>query len=301
MGIIKSNVKVLLDAKARGVDFSNMATLGHLRWYVTKKELRKAASHYRLDISRIEDPLGSAKYSDIFFHEVLGAKKLTTIDNSSYQGASVAHDLNLPIPESLERSFDAVVDSGTLEHVFNFPVALANVMKMVKVGGTLFLCVPANNYLGHGFYQFSPELFFRAFQEENGFTMTRILLVRHPYPGAELSSRQELYEAIDPQKVGQRASLVGSFPALLLIEAKRVADVPIFAAYPQQSDYAKIWRAFDEKNSLKHEAGRTGLRQALKAALRRLPLWAQNFAWGRYQKMAYSIRNKKFFRKIENI
>jgi hypothetical protein len=30
---------------------------------------------------------------------------------------------------------------------------------------------PANNQMGHGFYQFSPELFFRVFSQENGYLL----------------------------------------------------------------------------------------------------------------------------------
>jgi hypothetical protein len=44
---------------------------------------------------------------------------------------------------------------------FNFPVALANAMKMAKIGGHFAARTPANNQCGHGFYQFSPGLFYR--------------------------------------------------------------------------------------------------------------------------------------------
>src|SRR3989344_105571 len=220
MGIIKSNVKILLDAKARGVDFTHTATLGRLRWYAGGRE---------------------EKYADNFFREELGAQMLTTIDNSSYQGANVTHDLNREIPKELEKKFDVVIDSGTLEHVFNFPTAIANCMKMLKVGGTLFISTPANNYMGHGFYQFSPELFFRIFTEENGFEVVTTMLLKHPYLGAELSSDQKLYEVIDPDTIKQRVSLISKMPVLLMMEARRVANKPIFAVYPQQSDYATIW------------------------------------------------------------
>ena len=32
---------------------------------------------------------------------------------------------------------------------------------------------PANNFFGHGFYQFTPELFFRIFSAANGFEVER--------------------------------------------------------------------------------------------------------------------------------
>ena len=67
-----------------------------------------------------------------------------------------------------------VVDGGTLEHVFDYPTALRNAMRMVRVGGHLILNAPVNNFPGHGFYQISPELFFRCFHDNSAFAfMTR--------------------------------------------------------------------------------------------------------------------------------
>jgi len=303
MGIIKSNVKVLLDAKARGVSFSNTATLGRLKWYVNEGELNDIISHYHIDISVPKETFARNKYSDVFFKEVLGANSLTTIDNSSYQGASATYDLNKPIPSEMEKRFDVIVDSGTLEHVFNFPTAIANCMKMLKVGGTIFICTPANNYFGHGFYQFSPELFFRIFQEENGFELTRAVILKHPYIGAEMSSCQKLYKVVDPNTVHQRVCLVSSTPILLIIEAKRIADKPIFAEYPQQSDYVVVWNKFNEKENThgRHKSQKRSLREAVKLFLSNLPTPVRNYIWGAYYRMNYSLWNRKFFKKIENV
>ena len=62
--------------------------------------------------------------------------------------------------------FDVVYDGGTLEHVFNFPVALRNAMELLRPGGRLFtIHTCANNLCGHGFYQFSRELFYRTLSQ----------------------------------------------------------------------------------------------------------------------------------------
>jgi len=68
-----------------------------------------------------------------------------------------------------------VIDGGTLEHVFNFPVAIKNAMQMVRAGGRLSLSPPANNYFGHGFYQFSPELFYRVLSAEKRVPLERMI------------------------------------------------------------------------------------------------------------------------------
>jgi hypothetical protein len=78
--------------------------------------------------------LGWQVWSDPFF-KLLGASQVGPIDVSAYQGASIIHDLNEPIPGALHERFDVVFDCGTLEHIFNVPVALKSYMDMVRVGG----------------------------------------------------------------------------------------------------------------------------------------------------------------------
>ncbi len=81
-----------------------------------------------------------------------------SLDCSDYEHCDIVHDMNRPIDPSHHGTFDVVIDGGSLEHIFNFPVAVANCMNLVKVGGSVFIFTPANNHMGHGFYQFSPDV-----------------------------------------------------------------------------------------------------------------------------------------------
>jgi 2-polyprenyl-3-methyl-5-hydroxy-6-metoxy-1,4-benzoquinol methylase len=65
--------------------------------------------------------------------------------------------MNLPISETLRQRYSVVYDGGKLEHVFNQPQALKNCMEMVRVGGYFLQTNTANKFMGHGFWQFSPE------------------------------------------------------------------------------------------------------------------------------------------------
>ena len=65
-----------------------------------------------------------------------------------------ARGLNQPLSADLEEAFTAVVDCGSLEHVFDFPAAVRNCMRMVAVDGHSLSVTPADNWAGHGFYQF---------------------------------------------------------------------------------------------------------------------------------------------------
>ena len=130
-------------------------------------------------------------YADDVF-ESLGFQRIDSIDASTYEGATIIHDMNIPVPESLHCCYDLVWDGGTLEHIFNFPTALMSAMQMVKVGGHLIFVTPSNNQCGHGFYQFSPELFFRVLTPENGFELIRIYVTGKGGP----------YHISDPALVG---------------------------------------------------------------------------------------------------
>ena len=293
MGIIRSNATFYLEARRRGVSFTRTMTLGRQRLYVRPAELRQLAETFRPEL---RDGVGDLQHGDLadgFLRRFLEVGFLQALDHSDYEGAAIVQDLNEPIPAALHGSFDAVIDSGTLEHVFNFPAAIANAMNLVKPGGSLFVGSPANNMCGHGFYQFSPELFFRVFDPANGFTLQRMVLVTHPFPGAELSPRQTWYDVTDPAAAGTRAPLMTSTPAFLMVEARRTSAEPIILKAPQQSDYVARWSADGQPRG-------SASRSAMKRVFRILPEGMQASAMGWYQRLVLcSLRNRRLFKRLD--
>jgi SAM-dependent methyltransferase len=293
MGIIRSNAAFYLDARARGVDFGRTLTLGRQRLYLTRADLTALAGRYRPELSDRLDDLRYGEPADEFLKRFLGVRDLQALDHSPYEGAAIAHDLNTPLPAHLHEQFDAVIDSGTLEHVFNLPTAIASYMQLVKRGGRLFVSTPANNMCGHGFYQLSPELFFRLFKDANGFSLGRLVLVTHPFPGAELSPRQTWYDVVDPAEIGARAPLMTRTPAFLMLEAQRLDIVPILATPPQQSDYVARWSAGAAPGARSAAGGFS------RAIFRRLPRRVKALATGWYQRsFLCTLRNHRAFRRI---
>jgi hypothetical protein len=128
-----------------------------------------------------------------------------------------------------------VIDGGSLEHVFNFPRAIASCMQMLRVGGHYFATTPANNFMGHGFYQFSPELFYRVFSPDNGFAVERMVAYQECWPYV-------WHDVLDPEQVRQRVTLINRYPTYLLVEGKKVDAVVPFSKTPQQSDYVVLWK-----------------------------------------------------------
>ena len=108
---------------------------------------------------------------------------------------------------------------------------------MVKVNGYFATITNGNNYLGHGFYQYSPELLYRIFSPENGFTVECMFLGTL----ANSETKETWYTVNDPDKVKNRINICNSKPVSIIMIARKIAEVDIFSVTPQQSDYQAIW------------------------------------------------------------
>jgi SAM-dependent methyltransferase len=233
MGIDSNHARFLLSARKRGVGFRRTITLGRQFCVLDVAEMRSLLAEFgwRTD----GDVLSACKAHPEPFLKFLGADEVVALDASPYQGASVLHDLNLPIPLAVKNAFDVVIEGGTLEHIFNFPIAVQNCMEMLVPGGYDLGIGPANTFCGHGFYQFSPDLFFRIFSFENGFKLERMIL-------CEVQPDSDWFEVHDPITAQQFVESLGtSKPTYLLVQARKLANQFLFMTYPQQSVYHLLW------------------------------------------------------------
>lgn len=116
----------------------------------------------RTNISSMRKSIGKMNSftSDVVFFKLLGVDYLETLDISTYENADIIHDMNTPVPKNLVCRFDAIFDFGTTEHIFNTQQTLDNINLMLKPDGRVLHLVPATNRIGHGYYMFSPELFY---------------------------------------------------------------------------------------------------------------------------------------------
>lgn len=233
MGLDINSVNFLIAARKAGVECGDVLTLGRQDLNVFPAKMVQVLGAHGFPAGAFQAGNGDTLFADAVF-QALGARKVSALDFSDFEGAEFVHDLNQPIGPELRERFDLVYDGGTLEHVFQFPLALRNCLEMVRVGGRFFMHTCANNWCGHGFYQFSPELFYTALSEENGFEVESMILHRvGPYG--------RWFEVSDPRKIRSRVELVSFAPVQLLIRARRTRVMPIFARAPQQSDYTVRW------------------------------------------------------------
>jgi SAM-dependent methyltransferase len=131
----------------------NILTLGTLYPYVGKHEAKILAKRgLRVDVPK-------ERFSEHMFVEVLGAASCHSLDVSDYQQSEIICNLNHPLPDRYIGQYDIVFDGGTLEHLSNLSAALTNIFGLLRKGGIYYFGVPCNNWVNHGFFQFSPTFF----------------------------------------------------------------------------------------------------------------------------------------------
>ncbi len=263
-------------------------TLGRQQVYLGDDELNKLKLEYCF---KTDEQPEFGVINDKLLSDIISSR-IASIDYSDYEGADIVHDLGLPIAEKYYNSYDMVIDGGTLEHVFNFPVAIANCMKVLKVGGLIFLFQMANNHMGHGFYQFSPELFYRIFSNENGFSVQNMYMIEHAYPKLERKCNYKCWEVMDPAGLNERIGLVNPKPVCMMVAAKKESACDIFKTNPVQSDYQTLYDG-ESVGAVSAKAGKT--KTALKMLL---PQRCVEWYYGRRELKRFSFSNGSFYRKV---
>jgi hypothetical protein len=226
----------MLAARELGVSYGRTLMIGRQNLLADGAAIVKAHE----DAGQSIDPARAAALArggDGFAEPILrhlGAVEIDSLDASTYEGSSIIHDMNDPLPERLKGKYSLVFDGGSIEHVFNLPQALKNCMQAVELGGHFITVTPVDSLVGHGFYQFSPELFYRALAPQNGFEVVT-LLVRASHHWAH-------WRAVsDSASVGGRVTMTSPWETLMFVLAKRVDMVEPFSVWPQQSDYVTVW------------------------------------------------------------
>jgi len=208
---------------AKHGQFGRVATIGRQGLFLDKSEVRSL-----IDVGA---DYKHEEYCDSLLRQHFGAKCVDSWDYSDYEGASHIADMNKPL-KNVPSAYDTVIDAGSLEHVYNAPQAFVNVSELCRDGGQILHVSPANNFCGHGFWQFSPELFFSLYCESNGYTGTRVFLASE--------YRTDIWYEVEKPNNGQRANVISFTPVCVLcrtVKARKSCHESV-----QQSDYMHIWQ-----------------------------------------------------------
>ncbi|MFO0892546.1 MAG: hypothetical protein U0790_25815 [Isosphaeraceae bacterium] len=266
MGLNRQTLKMLCEARSRGASFRDLLMIGRLKLTVSVPDTLRILREYGIEPPREELSEDAFEYSEKVL-SWLGAQHIESLDISDYEGANLIWDLSRPIPGDWHERYDLVLDGGTMEHVFDVAQVFENYMNLVRVGGRLIVTTPANNTVGHGFYQFSPDLFYRVFSPDNGFRVEQLVLY-------EVYDGSPSYEVADPATFGVGLELSNAWlEVYLTIEAMRTAKTELFRSLPTQSSYGDFWEGREPsaeiRQQVRDQAARTtqtyrGLRDSLK-------------------------------------
>jgi SAM-dependent methyltransferase len=187
---------------------------------------------FNLKVKKLVNDWKTLHYADDFF-TCSGILNPDYLDFSPYEGANILHDLAKPLPQDHVNKYDLVIEAGTLEHVPDIQVAITNTKKALKLGGYLIAISPANNFLGHGCYQLSPEIFHRSFSPDQGFEVIySVLHVEGPLGG-------RWYHVPNSSTINQRVEIHTKRATYFCILAKKVSLSN--KETKNQSDYEAVW------------------------------------------------------------
>lgn len=173
---------------------------------------------------------GTTIHQDSLFR-LLGFSTVESVDYFANEHPTHVLNLNRPLPAEFTDRYDLVYDGGTLEHCFNAPQVMANAVAALRQGGTVIHHVPLNNWVNHGFYQFSPCLFF-DFYETNGFT-NLTLKVHRLHRGKESITDYDPVSPPEGLSNGRERALCFFYAT----KAKAVAEI----TFPIQGHYRNVF------------------------------------------------------------
>ena len=243
MGIAKVAYSLLAELKKDYPDLGgNILQLGRQTVMVNASQCLSVMNNFKIEPKINLDDANKSSIDDATLFRSLGFDLVESIDFSDYEKPTYTHDFNQPVPESFYEKYDAIYDGGTTEHIFNFPQCLKNIFKMLKRGGVVMHASPANDYVDHGFYSFSPTVFY-DYYTANGFQILKSCIFE-----VLPSINTCIVYDYDPKKFSLPRN---GFGELLVWFVARKVDESTCDVIPQQGAYVKTWSEFSEPSEVK--------------------------------------------------
>ncbi len=169
------------------------------------------------------------------FFDMLGMDEYVDMDKFDTDRPMILHDLNQPVAADLADRFGLVIDGGTVEHIFDVSAVLQNMVRMTRVGGQVMHI--ATFQPDHGFYSFSPCLFF-DFYAANGFEDPECLIMQVDYSRIleTYADEHEYFEYTYNQPFSHLLKAGNQF--LIFFVARKARDTQA-VALPTQGIYAR--------------------------------------------------------------
>ena len=239
MGMVEIAVKLLmLHSTTHDFSRSHLVTIGKQGICFSVDELKAWAQqlNFTLNESQLNNAAEANRcLTDIEFFKSLGFRAVDSMDCSDYEGASIICNLNVDIPDELHDKFDIIYDGGSTEHMFNVPKAFENYNKMLKVGGLVIHSLPSTGCLDHGFYMFSPTLFF-DYYSQNKWEIAAFYMINIP---CDSYSAWEIYEYSEPGPSLEDVAFDGRWTIFFI--ARKQAE-SAYHSNIEQHFFSILWR-----------------------------------------------------------
>jgi len=239
MGMVELTVKLFMEqSKKQAFANRHLLTIGRQGICFPVDDLKAWAhqSDFQLDEVQLECSIRENRFpTDEEFFRSLGFLTVDSMDCSEYEGASIICNLNNDIPEELYSRFDVIYDGGSTEHMFNIPKAFENYNKMLKVDGLVIHSLPSTGCLDHGFYMFSPTLFY-DYYTQNQWDIVDFYMLNVP---CDSFSTWDIYEYGEPGPMLEDVAFAGRW-TIFFIARKRAEST--YRNDIEQHFFKNLWK-----------------------------------------------------------
>ena len=222
MGIDRTALELILLSqryvrKESSEDKMNVLTLGRQQIHIHQNDINYFLNKY--SFNSLINKFNVYDYSETLFANLFCNNvnvNVDSIDNSNYEGANIIHNMNAPFQSA--KKYQYIYDGGTIEHIFNIPQVMENVIRMLDLNGLFVSVTCNNNFSGHGMYQFSPEFFLSSLNEKYGMKIEAIYL-------GKVNTEFEGWMDVNHYNDGRNcAKFDGNDPVYILTIARKISD-----------------------------------------------------------------------------
>lgn len=237
---VETLLKLLIAEHKQKPIFGNVLALGKQSVAIPLTRIKEIFQEYECEISPnfVEQVDENTRYrsgglDDSSLFSMFGKVNYQTLDISSYEHASIVHNLNIPVPKILENQFDFIIDGGTFDHLFDLKTCFENVTKLLKPGGRIFQWNAASNYANAGYLSFSAD-FFNDYYTLNNYADCRTFFAVSHSMGAQ---NWCLYEFIPPKNTNAYPFFKPSYMHVMVIVLAEKGSNTTYDRMPVQLQY----------------------------------------------------------------
>jgi len=177
MGLGKQSLEIILNECKYKKISGDLLCIGKQTVHLDRMHTLRLFNKYNFSTDMINslfqnkkfDTITRHSHSTLFDNDLFSSfsdAKYHCLDRSTYEGATIIHDMNTPINKDLHNRFDFIFNGSCMDNVFNPVSFIINTSNMLKTGGRIVHIECATSAPG-AYLMFSPEWFFSYYAVNN--------------------------------------------------------------------------------------------------------------------------------------